>query len=54
MRALWTNHTQYRLAQLDVPLRLVLPNGQKIDSDLRIDQMPQLTITIKQLLFCKF
>lgn len=45
MRALWTTHTQYRLAQLDIPLRLVLPNGQKIESDARNDNMPQLTIS---------
>lgn len=44
MRAFWTNNTKSRLAQLDVPLRLVLPNGERIDSDLRNDRMPQLTV----------
>lgn len=44
MRAFWTNNTKSRLAQLNVPLRLVLPNGERIDSDLRNDRMPQLTV----------
>ena len=45
MRAFWTHDTQHRLNQLGVPLSLVLPNGEVIDSNARCnDKTPQLIL----------
>jgi cyclopropane-fatty-acyl-phospholipid synthase len=44
MHNLWTKNFKFRLAQLGLPLSLVLPNGEKIESNLISEKPPQLTI----------
>jgi cyclopropane-fatty-acyl-phospholipid synthase len=44
MRFYWTRNTQNRLAELGIPLCLVLPNGEKLHSPLHGESIPQLTL----------
>lgn len=41
----WTDRIQYKLNQLSIPLRLVLPNGNHLQTHLATEHAPQLTIS---------